>query len=591
MKVSEKIKRLREQMSRNNISAYIVPSCDPHINEYLPEYWKTRQWISGFTGSVGTFVITHKQAALWTDSRYFLQAEQELIGSDIELCKIGVAGTLPIEKWISNQLKKNDVVGFDGTAIAVSNAKHYLKFFNKERIRINTSIDLIMPIWKKRPDPPKSKAFNLELRYTGISVSEKLEMIRESLKLKNANSYLLCALDEICWTFNIRGNDIMYNPVVMSYGFINQNKAILFIDFNKINEQIVNQLHEQGVEIKTYNKVENYLKKLDKKNKIFIDPSRTNYNLYSKIPSKLDIIEGTGIVTELKSRKNPVELEGFRQSMIQDGLAMVEFWHWLENNIGKVKITETIVCDKLKEFRNTKKDFISEGFSTITGYRDHGAIVHYLPTKENEYEIKPEGFLLFDSGGQYLTGTTDTTRTIHLSEPTEEEKTDFTLVLKGMIQLSMIKFPVGTRGSQLDTLARMAMWENNINYGHGTGHGVGSFLNVHEGPMQIRPDNHLPIEAGVVMSNEPGLYREGKYGIRIENMIACVPDVENEFGKFLKFETLTLCPIDLKPVKVKMFSSEERVWLNSYHEKVYKKLSPFVKGEMKKWFKEKTKKV
>ncbi len=578
-------------MSKKGISAYIIPSCDPHINEYLPDYWKSRQWISGFTGSSGTIAITSKKAALWTDSRYFLQAEQELKGSGVELCKIGAEGTLSIEDWIIKQLKRNDKVGFDGNTFTVSSARNLINTFRLAGFKVDSTIDLISPIWNKRPALSKNKAFILDLKYAGLSVTEKIEVIRKTLKSKKANYYLMCALDEICWTFNIRGNDINYNPVVMSYALIDLKKATLFIDFEKVDENFVNYLHEQGVEVRPYNKVEVHLKKLKKDVKIFIDPARTNFHLYSLIPKKVDKLEGIGIVTELKSRKNPVELEGFRQSMIQDGMAMVEFWYWLENNIGKTRITETMVCDKLREFRTSKNGFISEGFATITGYLDHGAIVHYLPTKVNEYEVKPRGFLLIDSGGQYLTGTTDTTRTIHLSEPNEEEKLDYTLVLKGMIQLSMIKFPAGTRGSQLDTLARMAMWANHINYGHGTGHGVGSFLNVHEGPMQIRPDNHLPIEAGVVMSNEPGIYKTGKYGIRIENMIACIPDVENEFGKFLKFETLTLCPIDLKPLNVKMLLSEEREWLNAYHEMVYNKISPLLKGEIKKWLKEKTRKV
>ncbi len=588
MNTKEKIEQLRDLMRKNRIDTYIVPSSDPHISEYLPDYWKSRSWISGFTGSAGSVAITQGKAALWTDSRYFLQAERELSNTGIELCKLGLPDTLSLENWIVLHLKKGDTVGFDGNVFQTNQAKGIIETLKKSEINCNSSIDLISPIWMNRPELPTGKAFIQELKYTGRSVNEKISEVRKIMHSKCASAYLICALDEVNWIFNIRGNDISYNPVSLSYGYIDKNQAILFIDTAKIDEELANNLNEQGVTVKSYNKVDKQIGKLDKKDTIFIDPSKTNFHLYSSIPSKVKIIESTGIVTEIKAHKNSVELEGFRSAMIEDGAALVEFFYWLENNLGKTKITETIVADKLAEFRGKRIDFVCESFSSIVGYADHGAIVHYSASKETEYEIKPKGFLLIDSGGQYRNGTTDITRTIHLSEPTEEEKIDFTLVLKGMIQLSMIKFPVGTRGSQLDTLARMAMWKQNINYGHGTGHGVGSFLNVHEGPMQIRPDNHLPIEVGEVLSNEPGLYRQGKHGIRTENLIACVPDAENEFGRFLKFETLTLCPIDTKAIKIDMLLAEEKEWLNSYHKTVYKRLSPNLKKETKEWLKAKT---
>ena len=591
MKTIEKLEKLRGLMKKNEIDLYIVPSSDPHISEYLPDYWKTRSWISGFTGSAGTFAITQKKAVLWTDSRYFLQAENELANTGIELCRQGLPETPSLEGWIAMQLNKGDVVGIDGNVFQVSLAKNIIEQLHKSGIKCKSDIDLILPIWDKRPELPTNRAFIQELKYTGKSVGEKLSEIRKIMLAKGISAYLVCALDEVNWAFNIRGNDISYNPVVLSFGYIDEHQAILFIDTKKLNERLVNHLHEQGVTVKSYDKIEKQLGKLHKKDTILIDPARTNYQLFTSIPSHVRIVESTGIVTELKAHKNSVELEGFRNAMVEDGAALVEFFYWLENNLGKAKITETLVAEKLTEFRSKRNEFVSESFSPIVGYADHGAIVHYSATKETEYEIKPKGFLLIDSGGQYRNGTTDITRTIHLSEPTEEEKIDYTLVLKGMIQLAMIKFPVGTRGSQLDTLARIAMWSMNINYGHGTGHGVGSFLNVHEGPMQIRPDNHLPIEVGEVLSNEPGLYRQGKHGIRTENLIACVTDIENEFGKFLKFETLTLCPIDTNPVKVEMLLKEEKEWLNGYHKMVYEKLSPSLKKELKEWLKEKTKKI
>jgi Xaa-Pro aminopeptidase len=591
MKTKEKIERLRDLMKRNRIDLYIVPSSDPHISEYLPDYWKSRSWISGFTGSAGTFAITQEKAALWTDSRYFLQAERELSNSGIELCKLGLPGAISIEGWVVLQLKKGNTVGFDGSVFQTNQAKGMIDSLQKSGIKCNSSIDLISPIWANRPELPTGKAFIHELKYAGKSVSEKIREVRKIMLSKDASAYLICALDEVNWLFNIRGNDISFNPVSLGYGYIDENQAILFIDTEKVNEKLANQLNEQGVTVKHYDKVDKHIGKLDKKDTIFLDPTKTNYHLYSSIPSKVKIIEATGIVTEIKTHKNSVELEGFRNAMVEDGAALVEFFCWLEGNLGKIKITETLIAEKLAEFRSERADFVSESFSPIVGYADHGAIVHYSASKETEYEVKPNGFLLIDSGGQYRNGTTDITRTTHLSEPTEEEKVDFTLVLKGMIQLSMIKFPTGTRGSQLDTLARMAMWSKNINYGHGTGHGVGSFLNVHEGPMQIRPDNHLPIEMGEVLSNEPGLYRQGKYGIRTENLIACVSDTENEFGTFLKFETLTLCPIDTKAIKIDMLLSEEKEWLNSYHKMVYEKISPLISKGHKEWLKEKTRKI
>ena len=591
MKAIEKINQLRSLMKEYHIDAYIVPSSDPHISEYLPDHWKSRSWVSGFSGSAGTFVTTKSKAALWTDSRYFLQAEIELKDSGIELCKIGLPETLTIENWIAANVSTKAIVGFDGHVFQTAQAKSLVEILKRKHISCDSSIDLISPIWKNRPELPKGKAFIHELKFTGMSVSEKLSVIRKMMKDKGANAYLICALDEVCWTFNIRGNDISYNPVVLSYGFIDQNQAILFIDSKKITENLANDLYEQGVRIKSYNKITKQLKKLDKDTAIFIDPSKSNYLLYKSIPKKVVKVEGTGIITEIKAHKNNIEIEGFRNAMVEDGIALIDFLYWFDSNLGKTKITEIIIGEKLAEFRGKRNGFVSESFSPIVGYSDHGAIVHYSATKGTDYEIKSDGFLLIDSGGQYQSGTTDITRTIHLGNPTDEEKIDFTLVLKGNIQLSMIKFPTGTRGSQLDTLARMAMWSRNINYGHGTGHGVGSFLNVHEGPMQIRPDNHLPIEVGEVISNEPGLYRSGKYGIRIENLIVCTMDSENDFGKFLKFETLSLCPIDLKPIKIEMLLKEEKEWLNNYHREVYEKLSPFLGKEKKEWLKEKTKEI
>ncbi|PKP39429.1 MAG: peptidase M24 [Bacteroidetes bacterium HGW-Bacteroidetes-15] len=592
MKTIEKISKLRSLMASKRISAYIIPSSDPHLSEYLPDCWKFRAWISGFTGSAGTLVVTSKDAALWTDSRYFLQAENELKDSGIELCKIGLPDTPTMESWIANKLNKKQVVGFDGRLFAHGTAKKHVADLEKSGLKVNFNTNYIYGIWDNRPNSPNGKAFEHELRFAGQTVEEKIEKIRIILEKEGANSCLISALDEVAWTFNLRGSDVDYNPVVLSYGFISKDEAILFIDSAKLDESLIEKLEEHGVEVEDYTKVEKFIKKLKKNTIIALDDSKVNHQLASLIPKKLAIKPTLSIPTRLKAIKNAVELENVRQSHVLDGIAMCEFLYWLEHKVGKEHITELTIAEKLFEFRKRQNGFVSESFGTIAGYLEHGAIVHYGATEGSASVIKPEGFLLVDSGGQYNQGTTDVTRTVHLSTPNKEEKTDYTLVLKGMIQLSMIQFPAGTRGSQIDILARMAMWRKGINYGHGTGHGVGAFLNVHEGPQSIRPnENPVTIEPGMIQSNEPAIYRAGKYGIRIENLIACKKAYENEYGIFYNFETLTLCPIDLKPVDIKMLTHDEREWLNEYHRMVYEKLAPGLSVGVKDWLAEKTKAV
>ncbi|MDX9846666.1 MAG: aminopeptidase P family protein [Tenuifilaceae bacterium] len=592
MKSKEKINRLRSQMADHSISAYIIPSSDPHLSEYLPDCWKFRAWVSGFTGSAGTLVVSKSKAALWTDSRYFLQAEQELAGSGIELCKMGLPETPTMENWLATNLHENDIVGFDGQLLANSAAKKLVSDLKSKGLNTNAEINLIDEIWDKRPLLPQGKAFEHELRFAGQTLAEKITQIRHSLNQEGCNACIASALDEVAWIFNIRGNDVDYNPVVLSYGYISIDEAILFIDINKIDDALANRLQEQGVEIMDYTDIAKFIKKIPKSTVIALDESKLNHSLASLIPKGVAIKSTLSIPTRLKAIKNSVELENIRQCHVMDGVAMCEFFYWLEQNVGKEKITELTIADKLVEFRRKQKGFISESFGTIAGYKEHGAIVHFSASTESASEIKHEGFLLVDSGGQYMQGTTDITRMIHLSQPSKEEKSDYTLVLKGMIQLSMLQFPVGTRGSQIDVLARMAMWQKGINYGHGTGHGIGAFLNVHEGPQSIRPnENPVTLEPGMVQSNEPGIYRAGKYGIRIENLIACQKSIDTEFASFLNFETLTICPIETKPVDIEMLSPDEREWLNSYHKMVYEKLSPHLSAEVKAWLKEKTKKI
>lgn len=592
MKTNEKIQKVRTLLQSKGVSAYIVPSSDPHLSEYIPDCWKLRAWLSGFTGSAGTLVVSKNSSVLWTDSRYFLQAAQEIDGSEIELCKMGMPETPTMAEWIAANLKPEETVGFDGQLLSHSAAKIFVAELEKKGLKVNSNLDLVNTIWYDRPASPQGKAFEHELRYAGQTVAEKIENIRKSLKNEDCNACIIAGLDEVAWTFNIRGNDVDYNPVVLSYGYISDEEAVLFIDGEKIDQSLVSRLEEQGVEVFSYNDIVDFIKDIPKGTIIALDDNRVNHYLATLIPKDVNVKSTLSIPTKLKAIKNPVELENIRRSLINDGVAMCEFIHWIENRVGKETITEITIADKLVELRKKQDGFVSESFGTIAGYKEHGAIVHYSASPKSASEVNPEGFILVDSGGQYLKGTTDITRTIHLSTPTEEEKVDYTLVLKGMIQLSMIQFPTGTRGSQLDILARMAMWNKGINYGHGTGHGIGAFLNVHEGPQSIRPnENPVTIEAGMIQSNEPGIYRAGKYGIRIENLIVCNKTLENDFGNFLGFETLTLCPIDTKPICVDMMSPEEREWLNEYHKTVYEKLSPKLEPELRNWLADKTKAI
>jgi len=586
----KKLTLLRRQMAENGIKAYIVPSSDPHLSEYLPEHWKSRAWLSGFTGSAGTLVVTLKKSALWTDSRYFLQAEKELEGSGIDLCKMGLPDTPSMESWLADRLSKNDLVAFDGRLFSHAQAKTLKSTLSDYGLRVNSDVDMMKIIWANRPSIPLGKAFEHKLVYTGKSVREKIADIRGKLKDLKANTCIISTLDDVAWTFNIRGSDVDDNPVVLSYGFITMDEAILFISPDKVSKTLKQKLFVEGVKVMKYNRIEKIIRNLNGNAIIALDESRINHRLATLIPKKATIKATIRIPTMLKAVKNAVELENIRQSMVSDGVAMCQFLFWLDKTIGKETITEITIAEKLLEYRKKQKGFVSESFNTIAGYAGNGAIVHYSATPDSAAEIKAKGFLLVDSGGQYHQGTTDITRTIHLGKPTKAEKTDYTLVLKGMVQLSMVKFPAGTRGSQLDVLARSAMWRNGINYGHGTGHGVGAFLNVHEGPQSIRPnENPVTLEPGMIQSNEPGIYRAGKYGIRIENLIACQQEMDTEFGKFYGFETLTLCPIDTKPIAVEMLTADEKDWLNDYHKMVYDRISPFLEEEQRAWLKEKTK--
>jgi len=570
-----------------------MPSSDPHLSEYVPDRWKSRQWISGFTGSAGTVVVTANKAGLWTDSRYFLQAADQLEGSGIDLFKSGLPETPGIHEFLLHELKKGSTVGLDGQAYSVAEARGLTNILKKKDINLETSIDLIGEIWKDRPAIPGNKIFELPVEFTGQSVHDKIDTINNHLRKAGADCLILGALDEIAWTFNIRGNDVNYNPVAVSYAFISEEESVLFIQPDKLTPEITEHLKKEGVILAEYSKIYSSISRLPEGTFVFIDPSRTNYSLYNTIPAGCKIIEGLTPVNHLKSIKNETEIKGFHNALVKDGVALTRFYIWLENQLkAGSKVTEISASEKLSAFRAEQSLYISDSFDTICGYAGHGAIVHYSATPETDATIRPEGILLMDSGAQYLDGTTDITRTIALSEPSEAMKKDYTRVLKGHISLAKSKFPAGTRGSQIDILARKALWDAGINYLHGTGHGIGHCLNVHEGPQSIRmEENPVTLKPGMVISNEPGLYRTNEYGIRIENMIVVREDSETEYGKFLSFETMTLCYIDTNLVIIPMLSAREHAWLNKYHQMVYDKLSPHLNEEEKAWLKEKTKEI
>ena len=588
--IQQRISALREAMKHYNMGAYIIPSSDPHLSEYPADCWKSRQWISGFTGSAGTVVITADKAGLWTDSRYFLQAAKELEGSGIELYKMGLPETPGLPAFILRNLQENETVGLDGQTYSVADAEELNLVLKKKKITLDVSRDLIHEIWIDRPAIPGGMLFELPVEYSGKSTSDKLEAINTKLHEAGADGLVLCALDEIAWTFNIRGNDVEYNPVVVSYAFISEEETVLFILPGKITHEMSKNLQAEGVTLADYSKITSYLAKLKDKTRLYIDPKKTNFALCNALPFCCEVIEGVSPVAMLKSIKNEKEIEGFSNAMVRDGVALTRFFIWMEKSLSAGKtLTEISISEKLAEFRNKQALYVSESFETIAGYKGHGAIVHYGATPESNATLAQEGLLLIDSGAQYFDGTTDITRTIALGEPTEAMMKDFTRELKGHISLAKCKFPQGTRGSQLDILARKALWDNGINYMHGTGHGIGHFLNVHEGPQSIRmEENPVALQPGMVISNEPGVYRTDEYGIRIENLILVREDSETEFGKFYSFETLTLCPIDRKLIITSQLSARERAWLNKYHQRVYEKLSPFLFEEEKEWLKNKT---
>ena len=589
--IPERIVALREAMKQHKIDAYIIPTSDPHMSEYPADCWKYREWISGFTGSAGTVIITADKAGLWTDSRYFLQASTQLEGTGIELFKMMLPETPTIPEFLTHELKEGQTVGLNGETYSLADARSLEKALAEKEIKLNTNASLIDPIWKERPAIPEAPMFEMPIELSGKSTEDKLIDINKMLHKAGADCTILSALDEVAWTFNIRGTDVAYNPVVISYAFVSEKESVLFVNPKKIPAEIAEHLKKEGVTLADYGMLATFLSRLPEQTRVFIDSKRTNVAIYNALPKSSILIEGTSPANHLKSIKNETEIKGFRNAVLKDGIAMTKFYFWLEKMLkAGEKVTELSAAAKLTALRSEQPQYVMDSFASISSYGPHGAVVHYSPTPETDTELKTDSLYLLDSGAQYLDGTTDITRTIALcDEPSEQMKKDFTRALKGTIGIAKCKFPAGIRGCLIDAFARKALWDAGINYLHGTCHGIGHCLNVHEGPQSIRmEENPVILEPGMVMSDEPAMYRPGEYGIRTENMILIREDSETEFGKFLGFETLTLCYIDTKLVIPSMLSVREHAWLNKYHQMVYDLVSPHLNEEEKAWLKEKT---
>ena len=580
-----RIEELRTVMKSEGIDAFVFPSTDPHNGEYVPEHWKGREFISGFNGSAGTAVVTMDDAALWTDSRYFLQAEEQLAGTGFRLMKLKIEGTPTISQWLGRKLAANGgtVVGIDGMVNSIGTVEALADELRAEGgITLRTNFDPLKVIWKDRPAIPSGMAIVHPQKYAGESAQSKIARIRQALRERHVEGMLVSALDDIAWALNIRGTDVHCNPVVVSYLLITMDSVTLYINSDKLTPVVREHLAANGVMTDEYENVKKGLAGYDGYN-ILMDPDETCYTLYKAYGDRPKVLAPSPLPS-MKIVKNETEIMGYRYAMLRDGIAMVKFLRWLVPAVEEGGVTEVSASDELEAFRAEQSLFKDISFDTIAGYGAHGAIVHYEPTPETDIELKPEGLLLLDSGAQYLDGTTDITRTIALGPVTDEQKHIYTLVLKGHIRLAMAKFPANASGTQLDILAREAMWREGLNYMHGTGHGVGSYLSVHEGPHQIRMEyKPEPLRAGMTVTNEPGLYLAGKFGVRIENTMLITEYMNTEYGRFLKLEPLTLCPIDKAPIDVDMLADEELDYLNDYHAAVFKSLSPYLDDEMTEW--------
>lgn len=582
MTSKEKVAALREEMQKNNVDAFIVYSADPHMSEYLPEEWQERAWLSGFLGSAGFVVITKNKAGLWTDGRYFTQAPIELAGSGIDLFKDGMEGTPNYIDWIISEIPANGKVAVNAFATSHSNWELLYQKLNAKNLTLVDS-PLLKEVWKERGTPSKNPIFVHPLDRAGKSVTDKISAIRQKMEEQEVTVHVISSLDDVAWTLNLRGSDVESNPVFLGYILITKNDAILFTDLEKMEVEARKQMDESFVKMLPYEEFNNHLRTI-KNEKVLVSPN-SNQSIFEALKIDNEFVKAAVPGNLMKAQKNETELEGFRKVMARDGVAMVKFLYWLTHNAGKETMNEYSIGKKLREFRAAGENFVGESFGSIVGYKENGAMMHYSAKSEGSKEVTNDASILVDSGGQYLEGTTDITRTLALGTVSEEFKTNSTLVLQGMIRLSMVKFPKGTRGVQLDAIARLPLWMNGKDYNHGTGHGVGSFMNVHEGPQNIRKDmNPQELLVGMVVSNEPGYYVEGEYGIRHENLIAVKESETTGSGTFYEFETLTFCPFFKDTIVKEILSEDEIIWLNSYHKTCEEKIAPHLEGEVKEWF-------
>ena len=595
--IKERIENLRNILNEKEIYAYIIPSSDYHQSEYVSDYFKSREFMSGFTGSAGTLIVTQDEAGLWVDGRYFIQAEEQIKGSNIKLFKMGEENVPTIEEYLIDNMPKNSILGFDGKVISANEGKSYLEKLGFKNIDIEYDNDLVNLLWKDRDILPNEKAFSLDIKYCGESFSSKLNRLREEMKNKKATTHIITTLDDIAWLFNIRGNDVKYNPVVLSYAIITLDNVYLFIDDKKLDENILNELKKENVEIKNYNYIYEFVKEIKENEVVLLDPQKVNYSIYNNIPKNVQKIDMHNPIRDFKCIKNKVEIENIKRSHIKDGVAITKFMYWLKNNVGKIDISEISATKKLEEFRREQDLFIEPSFSTIAGYREHAAMMHYSATEETDYKLEPSDLFLVDSGGQYYDGTTDITRTFALGELSTDLKRHFTLVVRGMVRLSMAKFLYGCRGYNLDILARGPIWNEDLDYKCGTGHGIGFVLNVHESPNGFRwkvvpeREDSCILEEGMITTNEPGIYIEGSHGIRIENELLTRKQKKNEYGQYMDFEVITLAPIDLDAIDPELMLENEKEYLNRYHKLVYDKISPFLSEKEKQWLKKYTRAI
>lgn len=591
MTYPEKLNAIRQQMKADGVDAYIIPSADPHISEYLPDHYKCIAFTTGFKGSVSTVVITHDFAGLWADFRYFEQAEEQLQGSGFELVKLKVQHAPEYIQWLGQTLQQGATIAFDEKLVSVSLGELLQQQLAYKEMRFENK-DYLNPIWENRPALPKEPAFLIDTEYTGQSTADKLASVRAALQQYHADSHLISSLDDLAWLFNLRGADVSYNPVVLGFALITPSQATLYIQHDKLNANDKATLSANGVEILGYDTIAKDLQFLPAESTILIDPKRNCFALYKLIPVSVKRVLETNPSTHLKAVKNETEVQNTRKVMLRDGVAITQFLKWVKDNVGKIEITELSAAAQLRSFRAAQEGFIGESFNTISAYQAHGALPHYASTEASNVAIKADGLFLVDSGGQYRYGTTDITRVIPMGNTTDEESTDYTLVLKAMIEGCKTRFPKGTCGYQIDAITRRPMWDYALNYGHGTGHGVGYFLNVHEGPQVFNATaTAIPVELGMITSIEPGIYRPGKHGIRIENLVLAIKDQTNAFNEFYAFEALTLAPIDTTIVKKELLEQAHIDWLNAYHERVYASLSPLLNEEEREFLKEMTKAI